>query len=127
VTVALDHTIVPARDKQVSAGFLSRILGVPLAPPWGPFVPVQLGHGTTLDYVDAHDFDEHHYAFLVDDAEFDAAFDRIRASGTAWYADPFRHEPEAINHHYGGRGVYFDDPDRHLMEIITATYGADPE
>jgi catechol 2,3-dioxygenase-like lactoylglutathione lyase family enzyme len=127
MSVILDHTIVPATDKDASGRFLADILGVPLGTPWGPFLPVKLGNGTTLDFVDGGQFDEHHYAFLVDEPTFDAAFERIKASGVAWYADPFRHEPEAINHRYGGRGVYFDDPDRHLMEIITATYGATPE
>jgi catechol 2,3-dioxygenase-like lactoylglutathione lyase family enzyme len=127
MTVALDHTIVPATDKRASAEFLGGILDLSPASPWGPFVPLPLGNGVTLDFVDAVGFDERHYAFLVDEAEFDAMYERIRASGVAFYADPFRREPGGINHHYGGRGVYFDDPDNHLTEIITRTYGPRPE
>ncbi len=127
MTVALDHTIVPARDKLVSAEFLARILGVE-PKRWGPFLVLRVGNGASLDVVDAGDhFDEHHYAFLVDEADFDPIFERIRASGTTFYADPFRSQPGEINHHYGGRGVYFDDPDRHLMEVITQPYGDEPE
>jgi catechol 2,3-dioxygenase-like lactoylglutathione lyase family enzyme len=126
VTVVLNHTIVPARDKRESAGFLGRILGIE-PEPWGPFLLLPVANGVSLDYVDAADFEEHHYAFLVDETEFDPIFERIKASGTTFYADPFRHQPGEINHHYGGRGVYFDDPDRHLMEVITQPYGADPE
>jgi catechol 2,3-dioxygenase-like lactoylglutathione lyase family enzyme len=127
MTAALNHTIVPATDKRASAEFLARILGVPAAPVWGPFAPLQLSNGVTLDFVDATDFAEHHYAFLVDESEFDAVFDRIRAAGTDFYADPGRRQHGEINHRYGGRGVYFDDPDHHLMEVLTQPYGAEPE
>lgn len=127
MTAALNHTIVPAKDKQASAEFLRDILGTEPTTAWGPFVLLPLDHGLTLDYVDANEFDEHHYAFLVDETEFDAVFDRIVASGVSYYADPFRQQPGEINEHYGGRGVYFDDPDGHLMEAITQPYGATPE
>ena len=123
----LDHTIVPARDKRASAAFLAGILGVEAGPAWGPFFPVPVANGVTLDFVDATGFDEHHYAFKVDESEFDAVLERIRASGAGHYADPFRREPGRINRHHGGRGVYFDDPNHHLMEVMTTTYGADPE
>jgi catechol 2,3-dioxygenase-like lactoylglutathione lyase family enzyme len=68
-----------------------------------------------------------HYAFLVSDAEFDAAFARIRARGVRYYADPRRTKPGEINHLHGGRGVYFEDPNGHVMEIITHPYGDRPE
>ena len=29
-----------------------------------------------------------------------------------------------MNHHDGGRGVYFEDPNGHLLEIITRPYGS---
>jgi catechol 2,3-dioxygenase-like lactoylglutathione lyase family enzyme len=125
-TVELNHTIVPATDKRASAAFLGGVLGVEPGPQWGPFVPLALSNGVTLDFADATEFDSHHYAFIVAEADFDAIFERIRASGTGFYADPFRQEAGQINHHYGGRGVYFDDPDDHLMEVITRPYGADP-
>jgi catechol 2,3-dioxygenase-like lactoylglutathione lyase family enzyme len=60
-------------------------------------------------------------------AEFDAAFARIRAQGVRYYAHSRRARPREINHLHGGRGVYFDDPDGHLMEIITHPYGDRPE
>jgi catechol 2,3-dioxygenase-like lactoylglutathione lyase family enzyme len=127
MTAALDHTIVPVADKRASAEFLGGILGLPPAPPWGPFVPLPLANGVSLDFMDAVDFDERHYAFLVDESDFDAMLERIQASGVGFYADPSRRQPGRINTHYGGRGVYFDDPDNHLMEIITRTYGPEPE
>ena len=129
MTAVLNHTIIPATDAKASAAFLSRILELDVAPTWGPFVPLTVGNGVTLDFMDADasDFGELHLAFLVDEAEFDGMFERIRESGTAYYADPGRNQRGEINHRYGGRGVYFDDPDDHLMEIITQPYGSAPE
>ena len=127
MAVSLNHTIVPATDKRASADFLRRILGLLEPTPWGPFLVVPVGNGVSLDFMDAHDFEEHHYAFLVDETEFDPIFERIRTSGAAYYADPFRHRPDEINYLYGGRGVYFDDPDHHFMEVITQPYGETPE
>jgi catechol 2,3-dioxygenase-like lactoylglutathione lyase family enzyme len=127
MALSLNHTIVPATDKRASADFLSRILGLLEPTPWGPFLVVPVGNDVSLDFMDAHDFEEHHYAFLVDETEFDPIFERIRTSGATYYADPFRHRPNEINHLYGGRGVYFDDPDRHFMEVITQPYGETPE
>ena len=128
MTATLDHTIVPATDKAASARFLADILGIDDVAPWGPFVVLRLGNGASLDYVDATRVEEeHHYAFLVEEDEFDTILGRIEASGTGFYADPARRSPGTVNHHYGGRGVYFDDPDGHLMEVLTQPYGSAPE
>jgi catechol 2,3-dioxygenase-like lactoylglutathione lyase family enzyme len=125
--VELNHTIVDATDKRASAEFVAGILGLPVGSPWGPFQPVPMTNGVTLDYVDSADVHPQHYAFLIDENDFDAIFGRIRAAGIAYYADPFLHQPGEINHHYGGRGVYFPDPDGHLLEVLTQPYGPTPE
>ena len=88
MAVSLNHTIVPATDKRASADFLRRILGLLEPTPWGPFLVVPVGNGVSLDFMDAHGFQEHHYAFLVDETEFDPIFERIRTAGAAYYADP---------------------------------------
>ena len=123
---ALNHIINPAKDKDASAAFLADILGVEAGPQWGPFRPVQTSNGVTLDFVDSKDVRTQHYAFLVDDAEFDAGFAKIKAQGVPYFADPHRQQPGAINHHWGGRGVYFEDPNGHLLELITKPYGEHP-
>jgi catechol 2,3-dioxygenase-like lactoylglutathione lyase family enzyme len=127
MTIHLNHTIVAAHDKQASAEWLAGILGIETEPAWGPFIPVALADGVTLEYMDATGFDGQHYAFQVDEDEFDAIFGRVRAAEVTYYADPFLRQPDQINHHYGGRGVYFHDPNGHLMEIITQPYGPTPE
>ena len=90
-------------------------------------MPIRTANGVTLDFADREDFRPQHFAFLISEAEFDAAFARIRATGVRYYATPRREQPGEINHRYGGRGVYFDDPNGHLMELITRPYGATPE
>ena len=122
----LNHIIIPARDKTKSAGFLGGILGVKPGAQWGPFIPVRTSNGVTLDFVDSNDVRTQHYAFLVDDREFDAGLARLKKNGIKIYAGPHKEGPGEINTHYGGRGVYFEDPNGHLLELITKPYGEQP-
>jgi catechol 2,3-dioxygenase-like lactoylglutathione lyase family enzyme len=124
MTIRLDHTIVHARDKEASARFLAEILGLPAPIRVGPFAIVRLGNGTTLDFIDSQgDITQQHYAFLVSESEFDGIFGRIRERQLPYWADPSRREEGRINTWDGGRGVYFDDPNGHLLEAITRSYG----
>ncbi|HKV15472.1 MAG TPA: VOC family protein [Reyranella sp.] len=123
---ALNHIIIPAKDKDASASFLADILGVKAQPPWGPFRPVQTSNGVTLDFVDSKDVRTQHYAFLVEEGEFDGAFERLKKSGAAYFANHDRSGAGEINHYWGGRGVYFDDPNGHWMELLTRPYGSQP-
>jgi len=119
--IELNHTIVPARDPRTSAQFLADILGIPVDPPVSHFTPITLANQVTLDYDQSDDFDTHHYAFLVSEEEFDAAFARISGGGVTFYADPGCRRPGEIYRGNGRRGTYFRDPDGHLMEILTPT------
>jgi catechol 2,3-dioxygenase-like lactoylglutathione lyase family enzyme len=125
MSVRLNHTIVWCRDQEASARFLTELLGLPPAQVFGPFRVVELGNGVSLDYHEqAGEVARQHYAFLVDEAEFDAIFARLRQRGLAYWADPGRQQSGEINRHDGGRGTYFEDPDGHLLEIITRPYGS---
>ena len=120
----LDHTIVTAHDNQRSARFVADILGLAAPITLGPFAIVRVGEFTTLDFVQIDGpVTSQHYAFLVTEAEFDDIFGRIRAQDLPYWADPHHDEPGRINTWDGGRGVYWDDPDGHLLEIITRPYG----
>ncbi|MCO6006018.1 VOC family protein [Actinoallomurus purpureus] len=119
MSIELDHIIIPAHDKHASATFLADILGVPIGEPAGPFVPITVSNGVTLDYMNCKDIHSHHCAFLVSDEEFDAAFARVQDAGVTYYADPGHAEPGEIDHRWNGRGVYFNDPNGHNMEILT--------
>jgi catechol 2,3-dioxygenase-like lactoylglutathione lyase family enzyme len=121
--VQLNHTIVHARDKRASATFLTEILGLPEPTPFGPFLVVEAANGVSLDFIEEPG-EPQHYAFLVTEEEFDAIFGRITERGLAYWADPGRRRPGEINRNDGGRGVYWEDPDGHLLEIITRPYGS---
>jgi len=119
MTITLNHTIVPARDKVAAAQFFARIFGLPFVGLQGHFAPVRINETLTLDFDNATDFEGHHYAFLVDDGEFDSIFGRIKEEGLAYGAEPFSPTDGQINHRRGGRGVYFADPEGHLLELMT--------
>ena len=125
MAIQLNHTIVPARDPKASAVFLAELLGRSEPTTFGPFYCVPLDNGVTLDYIRSEEqIPIEHYAFLVSEDEFDEIFGRIRARGLSYWADPGQQQPGRINHHDGGRGVYWDDPDGHRLEIITRPYGS---
>jgi catechol 2,3-dioxygenase-like lactoylglutathione lyase family enzyme len=125
MTAKLNHTIVHARDKSASAAFLSDILGLPPPEPFSRFMAVQAGNEVTLDFMEVDgDIATQHYAFLVTEDEFDRIFGRIRERNVAYWADPRQQEPNRINTRDGGRGLYFEDPNGHLLEILTRPYGS---
>ncbi|MFA7441091.1 MAG: VOC family protein [Sphingomonadaceae bacterium] len=125
MAVELNHMIVESADKVRGAAYVADILGLPAPKPFARFMVVELDNGVSLDFMDkSGNVTPQHYAFLVEDSDFDAMFERIKASGAAWWADPGRTKPHEINHRYGGRGVYFDHPDGHLLEILTTPYGS---
>jgi hypothetical protein len=86
---------------------------------------VHLHNDVSLDLADDHGaVSPQHYAFLVSETEFDEILGRITQRGLPYWADPGRHHPSEINHNDGGRGVYWDDPNGHFLEIITRPYGS---
>jgi catechol 2,3-dioxygenase-like lactoylglutathione lyase family enzyme len=125
VSVQLNHTIVWCRDKRRSAQFLAQVLGLPEPVRFGPFLVVELDNHCSLDF---HSTDEEiaiqHYAFLIGENDFDLIFGRIKERGLEYWADPGRTRHGEINRNDGGRGVYFQDPDGHLLEVITRPYGS---
>ena len=121
----LNHTIVYSRDKRASAAFLSEVLGLPAPVPFGPFMGVQAGNEVTLDFIDADgEITAQHYAFLINEAEFDEILARIRERKLPYWADPAQRQHGKINTRDGGRGVYFEDPNGHLLEVLTRPYGS---
>ena len=124
MAIELNHTIVNVRDKKQSAKFFTELFGLPAAKPlFGHFLSVELSHGMQLDFCDAdYDPEPQHYAFLVSEKEFDEIFGRIKARGLDYWADPMKKQKGEINNWNGGRGVYFEEPSKHFLEIITRPY-----
>ncbi len=120
MTIVLDHTIVPAHDKEESARFFARIFGLAYDGTQSHFAPVQVNETLTLDFDTDKDFEIHHYAFKVSEPEFEQIFARTQAAGIPYGSGPFSPDDMKINHRSGGRGFYFRDPSGHLLEVLTA-------
>jgi catechol 2,3-dioxygenase-like lactoylglutathione lyase family enzyme len=120
MTIRLDHTIVPAKDKVASAAFFAEIFGLTVKPRPGYFAQVQVNESLTLDFAEETEpVRGQHYAFHVSDAEFEAIFGRVKARGLPHGSEPDRHTDGRINTRRGGRGFYFEDPNGHLLEVMT--------
>jgi catechol 2,3-dioxygenase-like lactoylglutathione lyase family enzyme len=122
--VTLNHTIVHAKDNNATAKFLTDLLNLEPHRTLGHFAVVQVGP-TSIDFIQTGEkIEPRHFAFQVSEKEFDEIFARIRDRAMPYWADPFRRQPNEINHWDDGRGVYFEDPNSHLLEILTRSYGS---
>jgi catechol 2,3-dioxygenase-like lactoylglutathione lyase family enzyme len=125
MAINFNHTILATHNRKASANFLAEVLGLPAPRRWGPFYMVTTANDANLDYMNTEgEIVPQHYAFLVDDAEFEQIFNRIRERKLTYWADPVQSKAGEINHHDGGRGLYFEDPNGHLLELITRPYGS---
>lgn len=125
MALQLDHTIVPAYDKEKSATFIARVLGVKYEGPWKGFAPVRINEFLTLDFSTKEQFDARHYAFLASDQEFDEILQRLKDENRSYGSSPMNRTDGKINHLHQGRGFYFDCDDGHVWEVITHTYVID--
>src|SRR5215813_10651966 len=130
MTIRLDHTIVPAKDKVAAAQFFAAVFGLQVEPGRHHFAKVQVNESLTLAFADEPEAwggpgldpglgQSHHYAFHIDDDEFDGILGRVRALGIGYGSEPYSHKNGAINRRRGGRGFYFEDPNGHLLEVMT--------
>ena len=125
MSVQLNHTIVWCRDKQKSASFFTEVLGLQAATRFGAMLVVPLNNNVSLDFYESNGkISSQHYAFLIGEDDFDQAFARIVDRGLPYWADPGKRQAGEINRNDGGRGVYFEDPDGHFLELITRHYGS---
>jgi catechol 2,3-dioxygenase-like lactoylglutathione lyase family enzyme len=128
MTIQLDHTIVPARNKAASARRLAELLGVPWSDHGpGPFAPVYVNDGLTLDFIETDEpFEVHHFCFRVDPDEFDVILGRIQAAGIPYRSNVRGPVDRKINTDYGGRMFYWNDPEGHQWELLTVSYARQP-
>lgn len=121
MAIVLDHTIVPAWDKEASARFFAHIFGLKYEGLVGHFAPVQVNKALTFDFDEARTFESHHYAFHTSDEELDAILQRVLEAGLAYGSEPWDLENRQLNSRGGGRGFYFRDPNGHILEVMTRT------
>ncbi len=127
MAVQFNHTLIYCRDQKRSSAFMAEILGLADPHPFSVFMCVDTENGVSLDFIEAGEnaqITPQHYAFLISEEEFDEIFARIEAKGLDYWADPFLSKKAEINRNDGGRGVYFHDPDGHLLEVLTRPYGS---
>jgi catechol 2,3-dioxygenase-like lactoylglutathione lyase family enzyme len=128
VTIHLDHFIVSSRNQVASAKLLGELLGVPWSKSGiGPFSPVYLNEGLTLDFIQTDDaFPVEHFCFRVNDKEFDAVLARIQAAGIEYRSTVRGLVDGKVDTQFGGRGVYWNVPDGHQWEMLTVSYAREP-
>ncbi len=119
MAIVLDHTIVPAKDKVASAEFFADIFGLTVKPGEGYFAQVQINDSLTFDFADQPEPRSHHYAFHISEAEFEEIFGRVKTKGLPYGSAPYNHTDGQIYTGRGGRGFYFEDPNGHLLEVMT--------
>ena len=119
MTITLNHTIVPARDKMAAARFFADLFALQFDGEGDHFAPVRVNDTLTLLFDTDSGFESHHYAFHVSDGEFDAILGRVRKAGLTYGSAPWSSEDGKLNDWNGGRGVYFKTPDGHLLELMT--------
>ena len=119
MTIVLDHTIVPARDKEASARFFADTFGLQYKGAHGHFAPVYVNESLTFDFDNRENFESHHYAFHINDDEFESILARVKTAGRTYGSGPTTPEDGQINARRGGRGFYFRDLDGHLLEVMT--------
>src|SRR3712207_9516654 len=118
MTIRLDHTIVPAKDKVAAAEFFAEIFGLTVKPGPGHFAQVQVNESLTFDFADEPEpwggpgFDpgegqSHHYAFPVGGAGVEAIFGRGKGKGLPYGRGPYNHTDGPTYARRGGRGFYF--------------------
>ncbi|MDB5798725.1 MAG: bleomycin resistance protein [Paucimonas sp.] len=128
MTIQLDHFIVSARDPRAAARQLGDLLGVRWSESGiGPFSPVYVNDGLTLDFIhDPGPFPVAHFCFRVSDAEFDAILARLKAAGLPFRSSVRGPQDLKVNTDYGGKMVYWNQPEGHQWEMLTASYARAP-
>ena len=123
--ITLNHTIVPSHDNVESAKFYENIFGFKFIKEWGHFAIVKVNSTLTLDFQTKENFSSIHYAFKVSDEQFDLILSRLKNINIKYGSEPYSFDNGEINHNHGGRGLYFSDPNGHVLEIITTDYNID--
>ena len=122
MAIRLDHVIVPSHNRLAAATFLAGLLGVPWEESRGDFTPVYVNETLTFDFANREQFESHHYCFHVSDDEFDSIFGRIKAARISYRSRPHGEDDMQVNTRLGGKNVYWQDVDGHLLEILTISY-----
>jgi catechol 2,3-dioxygenase-like lactoylglutathione lyase family enzyme len=114
----LDHTIIPVKDKEASAKFFARIMGLDFQGIRGSQGFVRVNEAMMLRF-DEKPRNHEHYGFHVSEDEFDAVVERLSADDMTYGNSPTQQD-NVVGSLDGGRRIFFTDPDGHSIELITA-------
>ena len=106
--ITLNHTIVPARDKQAAAKLFAEIFSLEVGAADTYFAPVRVNDALTFLFSDEGPFESHHYAFHVSESEFDTIFDHVKKAGLTYGSAPWSADDRKLA-----------TPDGHLLELMT--------
>ena len=128
MAIELDHTIVPSRHKLASARLLAQLLDVPWSETGpGPFSPVYVNAGLTLGFIETDEpFEVYHFCFRVSEQDFDAILGRLQAAAIPWRSTVRGPVDMQVGRDWGGRMVYWIQPDGHQWEMLTVSYARQP-
>ncbi len=118
----LDHLILPVHDAAESVAFYTDVVGMTYEGESGPFSVVRVTPELTLQLAPWGTEGGVHLAFALSSADFDRAFDRVRAAGIE-FGDSFhsvgnmRGPGDEDGAQGPGKALYFFDPNKHLIEI----------
>ena len=122
----LDHIILKVNDLEDSVAFYTGILGFTNEGTDGPFTVIRVSRDFVIQLSPYGTESSEHYAFSVSLDEFTRIFDRIRSAGVE-YGPSFDTvgSNTGPGEETGAQGLaptlYFNDPNKHLLEI--RTYG----
>jgi catechol 2,3-dioxygenase-like lactoylglutathione lyase family enzyme len=123
--ITLDHLIVPCTDRVAAARQIAFILDVAWAESgaFGSFSPVYVNEHLTLDFDQwTEPVPKQHYAFRVGNEEFSEVLARLRQAGIGYRSLPHGPQDGKVNESFGGKLVYWSEPDGHTWEVLTVSY-----
>jgi hypothetical protein len=122
MAIVLDHSIVPARNRDASAKLLAETLGVPSGPASiGPFYEVYVNEGTTLDFIQTDEaFPVYHFCFRVGPEEFAAILGRLKAKNIPFRSKVNGETDSKVDPTYGN--CYWNEPEGHMWEMLQVSY-----
>ena len=115
----LDHTIVPCRDNIASANFYNEVLGFKKGGSHYSFEVIYVDGTLKLLFSNRKKVRSNHYAFHASAKEYDMVLSHIIVRGLPYGSSPTDRHNESEYLRENDKGFYFDDPDGHVLEVMT--------
>ena len=118
--ITIDHFTLPARDNDASAEFLAAVFGLSYGGlDHRGFAELAISETFTLIYVPIEPENKIHLAFHVDEAAVEKVKTNLKKLGVDYGSDPRDPYNGRDDHPFGGKGIFFHDPNGHFFEVMT--------